>query len=240
MKGNDATVEHLQKVLIAELTAVNQYFLHSRMFENWGLHKLAKYEYEESIDEMRHADHLIKRILFLEGLPNLQRLEKLFIGQDAPEMLRCDLKLEEIAMPLLREADRSLRKHRRLRFTNPLRSNPQGRGGARRLPRNPAPADRHDGRRELYPAAERGRRGLTIPTHPAPQPERFTQTRTRGCRSLRTQSPRPEAATRFSMVRSVPSTASLHSLPTARRRTAAMAACSSPTRRRVPRRHGRS
>ena len=104
MKGNDATVEHLQKVLIAELTAVNQYFLHSRMFENWGLHKLAKYEYEESIDEMRHADHLIKRILFLEGLPNLQRLEKLFIGQDAPEMLRCDLKLEKIAMPLLREA----------------------------------------------------------------------------------------------------------------------------------------
>ena len=104
MKGNDATVEHLQKVLIAELTAVNQYFLHSRMFENWGLHKLAKYEYEESIDEMRHADHLIKRILFLEGLPNLQRLEKLFIGQDVPEMLRCDLKLEEIAMPLLRDA----------------------------------------------------------------------------------------------------------------------------------------
>ena len=104
MKGSDATVEHLQKVLIAELTAVNQYFLHSRMFENWGLHKLAKYEYEESIDEMRHADHLIKRILFLEGLPNLQRLEKLFIGQDVPEILRCDLKLEEIAMPLLRDA----------------------------------------------------------------------------------------------------------------------------------------
>ena len=104
MKGNDATVVHLQKVLIAELTAVNQYFLHSRMFENWGLHKLAKYEYEESIDEMRHADQLIKRILFLEGLPNLQRLEKLFIGQDVPEMLRCDLKLEEIAMPLLRDA----------------------------------------------------------------------------------------------------------------------------------------
>ncbi len=104
MKDNDATVEHLQKVLIAELTAVNQYFLHSRMFDNWGLHKLAKYEYEESIDEMRHADHLIKRILFLEGLPNLQRLEKLFIGQDVPEMLRCDLKLEGIAMSLLRDA----------------------------------------------------------------------------------------------------------------------------------------
>ena len=104
VRGNDQTIRHLQKVLVAELTAINQYFLHSRMFENWGLSKLAKYEYEESIEEMRHADHLIKRILFLEGIPNLQRLEQLFIGEDVPEMLRCDLKLEEIAMPLLREA----------------------------------------------------------------------------------------------------------------------------------------
>jgi len=104
VRGNDQTISHLQKVLVAELTAINQYFLHSRMFENWGLSKLAKYEYEESIEEMRHADHLIKRILFLEGIPNLQRLEQLFIGEDVPEMLRCDLKLEEIAMPLLRDA----------------------------------------------------------------------------------------------------------------------------------------
>lgn len=97
-------VTFLNKVLRNELTAINQYFLHSRMFGNFGLDRLKDHEYEESVDEMKHADTLIERILVLEGLPNLQDLGRVMIGESPHEMLQCDLKLEMDAMPMLREA----------------------------------------------------------------------------------------------------------------------------------------
>jgi bacterioferritin len=103
--GPDAkSIEHLNRILKNELTAINQYFLHSRMLANWGVSELSKKEYEESIDEMKHADALTQRILFLGGLPNLQYLDKLLIGENVEEIIACDLEFEHKAMADLREA----------------------------------------------------------------------------------------------------------------------------------------
>src|SRR5215472_3985699 len=104
MQGDPTVIQHLNAVLKNELTAINQYFLHARMLRHWGVKKLGAFEYGESLDEMKHADKLVDRILLLDGLPNLQDLHKLLIGESVEELIECDLRLERAAMPRLREA----------------------------------------------------------------------------------------------------------------------------------------
>ena len=104
MQGDTKVIEYLNSQLKNELTAINQYFLHARMYKHWGLEKLGKHEYDESIGEMKHADWLIKRIFMLDGLPNLQDLHKLLIGEETKEILECDLKLEQISQSTCKEA----------------------------------------------------------------------------------------------------------------------------------------
>ncbi len=104
MKGDEKVIEFLNKALTNELTAINQYWLHYRVLDDWGVHKLAAYERHESIDEMKHADQLAERVLFLSGLPNFQAIHKLKVGETVEEILKADLAMEEEAIPLLRDA----------------------------------------------------------------------------------------------------------------------------------------
>ena len=158
MRGNDRIIAALNDVLTAELTAVNQYFVHARMCENWGYERLWKKVRAESIGEMKHADSLIERILYLEGVPNLQRLGKINVGQTVPEQLKLDLEVEKAAVKALNDGDRALPQPRRQRQPRAARADPRLRGRARQLDRGAAHADRSGRRGELPRPADPRRR----------------------------------------------------------------------------------
>jgi bacterioferritin len=152
MKGNPRVIELLNEALKAELTAINQYWLHYRMLDNWGVKKLAALERHESIDEMKHADRFSERILFLEGMPNFQALGSLRIGESVEEILKADL---------VSQRGRRMRSAKGLCQPRPVRRGAEGRGGACRRARDAVRDDPPDGAPELYPAAVRAGRGLT-------------------------------------------------------------------------------
>ena len=157
MKGNPQIIAELNKLLKNELTAINQYFLHARMMSHWGFERLGKKIYEESIGEMKHADKLIKRILILDGLPNLQDLGKIAIGETVPECLAADLKLESAARTALVAAAAHCETAKDFVSREIVGRNPRGCRGAHRLPRDRDRPDRQGRRAEL--PAEPDRRG---------------------------------------------------------------------------------
>ena len=192
MKGNEEVIQVLQDVLCAELTAVNQYFIHARMCENWGYKKLAAHIRKESIEEMQHAQQIIDRILYFDGAPNMQKYMKINVGKTVPEQFPADLEVEYQAVPRLNKGDRGRPRPRRQRHPRPPRGDPEGRGGARGLARGAARDDQGDGRRELPRAADGMREG-----HPRPRPRgRRRARRAGGLFAAPRRPPRPAASRR--------------------------------------------
>ena len=159
MKGNDEVVQVLQDVLCAELTAINQYFIHARMNENWGYKKLAAYIQKESIEEMRHAQDLIDRILYFDGAPNMQKYLKINVGRSVPEQFTNDLQVEYDAVGASQQGDRARARAGRQRHALAARGDAEGRGRPHRLARGAARHDQGDRRRELPRAADGMREG---------------------------------------------------------------------------------
>jgi hypothetical protein len=155
MKGDADVIAVLNDVLTAELTAINQYFIHAMMCHNWRYERLAKRSREESIGEMKHAEEVIERILYLDGVPNMQRYMKVNVGRDVPEQLQFDLQLEKDAVGRPQPRDRAVPRQGRQRLaTSPGEDPPRG-GRAHRLAGGAAPADRRHRRRELPGPADR-------------------------------------------------------------------------------------